>query len=467
MIAGIEIGADSVRMAGLRRRRGPARPDVWAEAPLAPGALAEPSAPALAASTAAALKSAGWTGGLAALAPPAEWVLYRDVRFPHRSATRAMKALGFAVENRLPGPLGDYVVEALHLPLPSGRQGSRVLAAACEERRLAEALKAMDEARLDARVAMPAAAGLARYALAAAGPARVLVIRLDKAALDLALAEKGEARAALSARLAGLDAGREEDAAEVCARAAALARAMNLCGAHDMGGRALVLAAQATGQALASRLEAELGLKVERPHDPGVEKWAAAWGAAASAAERGRAAPSLRQGRLVCPAYAQVTARLAAGVLAVAAALMALAVTQTWRATHRWEGQARASEREAAAAFIRATGWKNVPPSVQALRSEVAKAGSVRAGHGGAPSCLVRWRDLMALAPPGCGVEFQSISIGPQGIALSMRAPKADAVWALQARARASGVFLPDAPVDARAPSGGEPTFKMDLRYKP
>jgi len=330
-----------------------------------------------------------------------------------------------------------------------------------------EALKAMDEARLDARVAMPAAAGLARYALAAAGPARVLVIRLDKAALDLALAEKGEARAALSARLAGLDAGREEDAAEVCARAAALARAMNLCGAHDMGGRALVLAAQATGQALASRLEAELGLKVERPHDPGVEKWAAAWGAAASAAERGRAAPSLRQGRLVCPAYAQVTARLAAGVLAVAAALMALAVTQTWRATHRWEGQARASEREAAAAFIRATGWKNVPPSVQALRSEVAKAGSVRAGHGGAPSCLVRWRDLMALAPPGCGVEFQSISIGPQGIALSMRAPKADAVWALQARARASGVFLPDAPVDARAPSGGEPTFKMDLRYKP
>jgi len=467
MIAGIEIGADSVRMAGLRRTRRRARPDVWAEAPLAPGAAAERDTGALAAATAAALKSAGWTGRLAALAPPPEWVLYREARFPHRSATRAMKALGFAVENRLPGPLGGYVVEALHLPRPSGQKGSRVLAAACEEQRLAAALEAMEKAGLDARVAQPSAAGLARYALAAAGPARVLVIRLDKAALDLALAERGEAQAAVSARLAGLDAGREQDAAEVCRRVAALARTLSLCGGHDMGGRALLLAAQTSGQALAERLEAELGLKIERSHEPGVEKWAAAWGAAANAAEQGRAAASLRQGALACPAYAQSTTRRVAAALVVAVALMALAVAQTWRASARWADQARDLEKQAAAAFVRATGWKNVRPSVQALRSELAKARAARAGLSAAPSCLVRWIDLMKLAPPGCGVEFQSISISGEGISLSMRAPNPQAVWDFQDRARKSGLFLPDAPVDARRPDRGEASYKMDLRYKP
>lgn len=468
---GIEFAPDALRAVSLPRFRRGAAPDAWAQVPLPEGLGT--SADGLARAIGEAMVRLGHPGGAVALVLPSPWVSFRQIYLPHRSMNRALASLAYSIENRLPGDISDFVAEALCFPRPAGERGSRLLAAACQNDRLRSVLAAMAQAGLDPCVAQPAASGLARFAhaLAPAGrkwAKRVLVVRLAGAVCDVALAERGEPVAAASAPTAGLDPGRGGDAEAVARHVALMAKAMAICDAPEPPERALLLAPESACPAMAQRLEQALGLPTDSVEEPGAAQWAAAWGTACDAAERGRAAPTLRQGGLAYPRYARRPAKRVAAAAILMAAALAYSSAQTWRAASHWNRRASGFDEQAAEVFAEATGMSRTHASLPALQAAVANARNeaARAGRAAGVSCLRRWAEFMDLVPPQSGIEFQRISIDQRGISLTMRATDAQAVWDLQERARASEAFSPDAPVRVRDPGSGEANFTMELRYR-
>ena len=473
MIVGVEVSRETLRGVCLSRPRpgAPARQAATAalEAPLD---LDSGDASPLARAVSQLMTRLGNPKGPVAVAIPSDVCFRRAAFFPFRSSSRAMRALGYTLEDRLPGAVGDYILEPGARLRPSGKRGSRMMVAACPEQRLALVLDAFRQAGVDPCVVQTAGMALAAYAYLAIRPkpkGPTLVTRLDGDACEIALVEKGELLDSRLVPLGALDSSRKDPGAAIADRIVFAARAGELGHGSTRPSRALVLAPPETAESLRGWLKHGLQLSVEAlPQDAPDAEFAAAWGVAASASRGKHAAPSLRRGRHVYPPYAARLPRRVAALLALCVAAICLMGVHTWRAADSARQALRRDQRSVADLFRKTLGFTRAPPSVRAFRAALTearkKAGQLEQGRG--VSCLRRWVELMDLTPKGSHIRFLDLQISQRRIAMKFNCPDTRQVWAFRKRLQSSGTFLPNAPVQTGNPDSKHTTFTMELRYR-
>ena len=468
MIVGIEIAADAARAVRLRRVRRGHIPEALLEVPLGdlpddPGA----DRGALADAAQQLGEEVGLRNPVVGLAVPDAWCLYRVASFPYHASARIASTFMYSLEDRLPEPLGRYVLAPVTRIARAGQKGGRVLAAACLTDRLRCTVEAFREAGLDPWVVQPAGVALGafvRHCSKLRSDDGVLLIRVTTTECQTTHVVRGETIACQSLRLDPH--GRGGDLAD---RVAFAVRAGHLDDDTRPCARAVLMAPQEAFDALAGPLGEALALPVTRlPENAPGGLACAALGVAADAAARGYNAPSLRVGGLAFARYARRMERLVAGVLLLCAGLVVLLAVRTRvveAADLRTLRQVRTEQQQT---YERVVGARRGAPTLAAMEAAVAQARTEaeRPSHQQMVSCLKVWVDLMRLIPRALNARFELIDVDQRRVSLEGRVPNSARVWKVRQALEASNRFSPDAPVVTRTPDGRYATFSMELKYR-
>ena len=463
MIAGLEVRLDVVRAVRLR---GP-RPERTAEAPIEPPLdLGSLETTALSEAIGRVLTQIGAIRSAVAVAAPAAFCLYRPVFFPFRSAGRAWRALEFAHEGRLPTSADACVLEPVSGLGKSGRSGSRLLTAACPEARVEFLLDAFREAGVDPCVVQPVEVSLAEYVALGVRPrpkGTWMAVRIDRDLCQTAVVHGDDVLAARSEPIPRLEAGDKDVAQAVADQIVSSVRADALAGT-PLPTSAVVIGEEGMAEPLAQWLHQRMQVETRTaPRD----EWAAAIGAALSAAKRGAHAPTLRRKRYAYPPYAAQLPRRIAAALALLVALAGMLGGWLWGHLRTAESDLRAGRSQATLLVREVLGVRRGPATIAALRAAVATARKQASRARRQPvSCLRRWRDLMVLAPDAKKVRFQEIRLSQRGVSLRVKSPDTRQVWAFRERLKASPVFDAEAPVRAGDPDRKQTAFNLELRYR-
>jgi len=458
MFVGIEITSRSVR-AVRRAGRRPGAGDCTAERTLPPG---EGGVPAQAIRE--LLDGLGASDATVGVAVPSAWCHFRTVCFPYRRAGRVERTAAYALEGRIPGPVESFVIEPAGPLRAAGENGSRLLVAACARDRIKALLDALDAAGVSAALVQPALmASSAAFGRSSDG---ALALRVDER-IEGAILRGGGVVAAILGDVEGAEGGRSPEA--VGERVERAVRLYELADGSEEFDRVALSAEGEDAEVLAREIERRLGRRVERAGAPEA-RWAAATGMAAQCAGAAHLAPTLRRGEFAYRPHARRGEVKAAAALALAAAIAATAAVGGARAVSAAQAERAALEARQRAAFAETTGLTNARPTFIQMEAALKQAReSARRGPGGSGvSALLRWADLMRLAPDGASVRFDSIDISPRRLIFAARVQNTATAERLRAGVEGSSRFAVNGYHLSVKAEGGSTFYvlEMELGYK-
>ena len=473
-IIGIEICPDALRAVCFERYKAGRQPLRAVEVPLAhplglletagDGALAEPIKKLT--------EELDMAKAVVAVAVPSSWCNYRNVFFPYRSSSRVEKTFRYALEDRLPGAIEDYVIEPIANIRQSGSDGSRLSVAACSAKRVSTLLAEFRSAGIEPCIVQPAAVSVAQAVQATASISpdeSALVVRVETTGCEIAWVSGCDVLACRSIRLVNPGAHGAADA-DAIAEKVRLAVRMNEVSDGALGFRRVIVLAseEKVAEAVATSLEQYFDVPVQAlPSDFALNSaYAAACGVAAEAATRKHAAPNLRRGENAYRPYARRLEYRAAAALLLAIGITCMLGAYTMRVLlDAKKSLSLIRDQQAGLSVELGCVGKPTLHKMESVLAETEKAAR-QARRNEIASCLVPWQELMKLAPGSSQMRCHLIDINQSQVSIKAVVQNDGVVTRFVKRLSDSPVFLPDPLHDIKRTGSGERSLSMELRYK-
>jgi len=470
MIVGVEIASDALRAVCFERFNAAKAPDRLIEVALpSPAEQEQTPSDVLADAMTELARKIGDPKAHIAVASPSATCLFRVASFPYRSDGRIMKTLRYAMENRVPGPVEEYILEPVSDTTVAGNLGARLTVAACPAQEVGRTLAAFRNAGVDPCIIQPAIVSLVRYVAlgeASARQSKLLIVRVGAKACELAWVDHGELRACQTIRLSQGNNGESQDAEVVGDKIAFAVRAYQVSDGSADFERVLIVGSSHAGGSLTEALKARLDTPVSEVSSPLVEgPFAAAWGVAAEAATRKHRAPTLRRGQHAYRPFALRLERRIAAALVLGIAILCMLGIRTLQEMPGARQDLARVKSEQGILFERMGVASGSPYEADAVLARTRKAAQ-DADRNRMVSCIERWRALKELAPAMALMTFEEIDINQTRTMVSVMARDAPVAAQFRERIRTSETFVPDPYFKQKTVAGKGVSLEMELRYR-
>ena len=470
MIVGVEIASDALVAVCFERFDSAKAPDKLLEVALPlPSGQEHASSDGLSDAIADLVRKTEASGARIAVAVPSATCLFRVASFPYRSGSRIMKTLRYAMEDRVPGPVEEYIVEPVSDAMAAGDRGARLTVAACHAQHVERILAAFRDAGVDPCIVQPAVVSLARYVAlseASTGDSKLLIVRVGAKECELAWVDRGELRACETIRMPQGDGGESQGAETVADKIVFAVRAYQVSDGSADFDRVLLVESGNAGESLAEALQSRLDVAVSESSSPPVQgQFAAAWAVAAEAATRKHRAPTLRRDQWAYRPFARRCERRIAAALVLGVAILCMLGIRTLRETS-------AAERDLVLVMDRqSAAFSTIGAASHTLYEVDAVLGSARdAAHAAdrnrVVSCIERWRALKELAPAMALMTFEEIDINKTRTKVSVMARDSNVAGRFRKRITMSETFVPDPYFKQETVPGKGVSLIMELRYR-